>query len=73
MTTIILTILVFGICVFLLSIGLIFSKKARLRKSCSGGLGPHRIDENGDHLTCGTCACHTRENDHIEGSDNERS
>ncbi len=57
MTTIILTALAFGIAMFSLSIGLIFSKKTRLKKSCSGGLGPHRIDERGDHVTCGTCHC----------------
>ncbi|MCP4675477.1 MAG: hypothetical protein GY854_08220 [Deltaproteobacteria bacterium] len=59
MTTIILTIISFGIVMFFLSIGLIFSKTTRLKKSCSGGLGPHRIDEQGDHVTCGTCHCGT--------------
>ncbi|MCP4605296.1 MAG: hypothetical protein GY847_33055 [Proteobacteria bacterium] len=57
MTTILFAIVGFALCMFFLSIGLIFSKKTRLKKSCSGGLGPHRIDEKGDHLTCGTCSC----------------
>ncbi|MDJ0763315.1 MAG: hypothetical protein QNJ97_10030 [Myxococcota bacterium] len=57
MATILLSIIGFFIAVFLLSIGIIFSKSTRLKKSCSGGLGPHRIDEDGHEIACGTCHC----------------
>jgi hypothetical protein len=66
MVTVLLAIAIFGISVFLLSIGLIFSKKARLKKSCGGGLGPTRVDEDGDHVTCGACTCQPAENTQTE-------
>lgn len=66
MTTVLLALAVFGICVFLLSVGVIFSKRARLKKSCSGGLGQIRVDENGEHAACGTCSCQSLENKQTE-------
>lgn len=61
MITILLGILVFAICIFFLSIGLIFSKKTRLKKSCGGGgAAEHRIGADGNPLPCDTCSCQTR-------------
>ncbi len=57
MITILISIVIFIAAVFLLSVGIIFSKSTRLKKSCSGGLGPQRADENGNELSCGTCYC----------------
>ena len=66
MMTVILAVAVFGVCIFLLSIGVIFSKRARLKKSCSGGMGQIRVDENGRHVPCGTCSCQPLENKQTE-------
>ena len=57
MATIILSAVIFIVAVFLLSLGVIFSKNTRLKKSCSGGLGPHRVGEDGKEIPCGTCHC----------------
>ncbi len=62
MVTILISIVIFVVAVFLLSVGIIFSRNTRLKKSCSGGLGPHRIDENGEEQPCGTCHCRPLEN-----------
>lgn len=61
MATILLGVAVFGICVFLLSVGLIFSKKTRLKKSCGGGgTGEHLVGPDGKPLPCDTCSCQSR-------------
>ena len=57
MIAIFLTIIVFGLVMALLAVGLIATKKPRLKKTCGQGLASHQADSQGRRMACETCTC----------------
>ena len=65
MATVILVFIGFVLFMLAMSVGLILSKKTRLKGSCKGEHAKHLVAADGTPLTCDHCTC--EDNDHEPG------